>query len=305
MRIGQCERGVDFQTSPEIVSHATRVVAPAAPSTLRRMSLETIELRSGQANVHIEPAGGRLARLSIDGLDLLVAKDGPDMKATRWGSFPMAPWAGRLPFGKLHFDGQDYEFPLTSPPHANHGVSHLQSWTVMEQSDARVVLSTPLHEPWPFGGTATQSFELADDELTVRIEIANDDRAMPALTGWHPWFRRQLDRGDAAQIDVSPSQTYELDDDMIPTGNLIDVPPPPWNETFVGLATPPVIRWPGALELEISSTFDHWVVFTEPEHAICVEPQSGPPNQVNTNPQLVTPGNPLTGSMTLRWTTET
>ena len=29
----------------------------------------------------------------------------------------------------------------------------------------------------------------------------------------------------------------------------------------------------------LTSTCDHWVVYTEPEHAICVEPQSGPPER--------------------------
>lgn len=261
-----------------------------------------LKLRNDQSSATIELAGGRLASLAVDGLELLVPKAAPDMKATRWGSFPMAPWAGRLPFGKLHFDGTDHEFPLTSPPHANHGVAHLQEWSVVSQTESTIVITTALADPWPFGGSATQTFELDGDALTVGIEIANEERPMPALTGWHPWFRRQLDRGASAEIDVQPSQTYELDDDMIPTGNLIAVPPPPWNETFVGLAAPPVIRWAGALELEISSTFDHWVVFTEPDHAMAVEPQSGPPNQLNTDPQLVEPGRPLAGTMTLRWT---
>ena len=260
-----------------------------------------MELRIGSATANVELAGGRLSSLVIDGLELLVSKAAPDTKATRWGSFPMAPWAGRLPFGKLHFDGDDYEFPLTSPPHANHGVSHLQDWSIASETSTQLVITTTLDDPWPFGGSATQTFTLAEDALTVGIEIANDERAMPALTGWHPWFRRQLDRGQSAEIAVSPSHTYELDADMIPTGNLIAVPAPPWNETFVGMAAPPVIRWADALELEISSTFDHWVVFTEPEHALCVEPQSGPPNQLNSAPTIVKPGTPLTGTMTLRW----
>ncbi len=260
-----------------------------------------MDLYSDQATVQIDLEGGRLASLEIEGLELLVSKATPDMKATRWGSFPMAPWAGRLPFGKLHFDGESYEFPLTSPPHANHGVSHLQQWSLVSHTETQLIIATELADPWPFGGTATQTFDLTGASLTVAIEIANDARSMPALTGWHPWFRRQLDRGETAEITVNPNHTYELDDDMIPTGNLVDVPPPPWNETFVGMAAPPVIRWPGALELEISSTFDHWVVFTEPDHALCVEPQSGPPNQLNTDPTIVEPGAPLSGSMTLRW----
>ncbi len=257
-----------------------------------------MELSSSRAAARIDLQGGRLASLTIDGLEVLITEGD---KASRWGSFPMVPWAGRLPFGKLDFDGESHNFPITSPPHANHGVGHLQRWEEAVSTSDSGTITTALADPWPFGGHATQHFVLTDTSLTVTITVTNDDRTMPALTGWHPWFRRQLDQGGPAQLAVEPSQAYALDDDMIPTGEMKPVPEPPWNETFVGLAAPAVIEWPGALLLEVSSTFDHWVIFTEPDHALCVEPQSGPPNQVNTDPFVVGPDNPLSGSMTLRW----
>ncbi len=259
----------------------------------------TFELVTPSARAVVDLDGGRLASLKVRGLELLITEG---VKPTRWGSFPMAPWAGRLPFGRLAFEGQEYHFPTTSPPHANHGTSHTQDWVQVGQRTIR----TDLVDPWPFGGSVEQTFGLTETDadtgcLEIAISINAGEQPMPALTGWHPWFRRQLDRGAPAQLDVSPSSAYEVDQDMIPTGNLIDPPPPPWNECFVGLTSDPVIRWPGAVDLMVSSTFDHWVIFTEPEHALCVEPQSGPPNQLNSNPFIVSAGNPLTGSMTLTW----
>jgi aldose 1-epimerase len=253
-----------------------------------------MELRTEQAQARVDLDGGRLASLCVYGHELLVTEG---TKASRWGSFPMAPWAGRLRHGRLAWEGDTILFPITSPPHANHGVAHQQTWT---QVDAHTI-STALADPWPLGGVATQRFQLSDDALSVSIEISNDHGTMPALTGWHPWFRRRLDAGDAVEVLVEPGQAYEVDEEMIPTGNLIPPPPPPWNETFVDLAGPPRLRWAGALEVTVSSSFDHWVVFTEPDHAVCVEPQSGPPNQVNTDPYLVGPRRPLQGSMTLTW----
>ena len=47
---------------------------------------------------------------------------------------------------------------------------------------------------------------------------------------------------------------------------------------FTDLAADPVLEWPGQLRLAISSTCRWWVVYSMPEHAICVEPQSGPPD---------------------------
>lgn len=268
-----------------------------------------MHLSNDQATAVIDEQGGRLASLTVDGLDLLVPET---EKPTRWGSFPMIPWCGRLPFGVLMFDGRRFEMPPTSPPHANHGRTHLQLWHEQLGPEVRVeagtagTIRTELDEPWPFGGHALQHFLLEPGSLTVTAEVHAGDMVMPAMAGWHPWFRRQLDRGDEAKLRFSAKSIYETNDDDIPTGQLLPVPAGPWDACFVGLAADPVIEWPGALALTISSTFDHWVIFTEPDHALCVEPESGPPNEINgipgRQPHLLQPGEALIGSMTLRWT---
>ena len=164
-------------------------------------------------------------------------------------------------------------------------------------------LATDLGPPWPFGGRVRQRFELTDDSLSITAEVTATDTAMPAMIGWHPWFRRQLDRGGPAELHVetSSASVYAVDDEDIPTGALVAVPAEPWNACFVGLTAPPRIDWPGAISLTVSSTFDHWVLFTEPDHALCVEPQSGPPNQFHLAPRILEPGESLSGSMTLTW----
>jgi galactose mutarotase-like enzyme len=42
-------------------------------------------------------------------------------------------------------------------------------------------------------------------------------------------------------------------------------------------------------------------VYTDPEHAVCVEPQSGPPDEFNLAPNVVHPGTPLVITATFRW----
>ena len=44
------------------------------------------------------------------------------------------------------------------------------------------------------------------------------------------------------------------------------------------------------VDLALSSDCSHWVLYDVPAHATCVEPQSGPPNQVNDDPRVVRPG---------------
>jgi aldose 1-epimerase len=253
-----------------------------------------MRLANDHAVALVDLDGGRLASLAVHGLELLVPRA---EKATRWGSFPMIPWCGRLPFGHLAFGGHDYDVPRNSPPHANHGRTMLQTWTEAGPGTIR----TELVEPWPFGGHAVQRFELGDDHLTVSAEVHAGDERMPAMAGWHPWFRRQLDAGRPAELAFAARAVYETDADDVPTGRLVAVPPPPWNACFVGVTDGPTIAWPGALTLSITSTFDHWVIFTEPGHALCVEPQSGPPNEFHLDPQVIGPGESLVGSMTLRW----
>jgi len=60
------------------------------------------------------------------------------------------------------------------------------------------------------------------------------------------------------------------------------------------------LAWPG-LRLELASSCPWWVVYTQPEHAVCVEPQSGPPDAANSGPEVPGPGAPMTHTMAWRW----
>ncbi len=256
-----------------------------------------ISCRGAKATVDLQ--GGRLASLEIEGNEVLVT-DGP--KPTRWGSFPMVPWCGRLPEGRLDYADNVYEFPMTNPGFANHGLVHLQEWSVIQHSDSVLKIGTQLDSPWVFGGAVTQRFEMDDNAMLIEVQVEAGEWAMPVMAGWHPWFRRQLDVGEQAELRVEPGRQYQLDDRQVPTGALVEVGPQPWDDCFVDLSAPPTISWPGAFDLTISSSFDHWVIFTEPEHAICVEPQSGPPNEINRSPHIISPGERFCGWMGVTWT---
>lgn len=255
-------------------------------------------LEAGDAVARVDLQGGRLASMKVGDLELLVTLGD---KATRWGSFPMIPWCGRLQHGRLAFGGATRSFPLSKPPHAIHGLTHEQAW---EQVDD-VTIRTDLVDPWPYGGYALQRFELTETSLTTSVEIHATGIAFPAMAGWHPWFRRTLERGGEAELSFEAGASYVTDDEMIPTGEVVPPPPGPWDTCFTRMTTPPTIRWPGALTLDVTSTFDHWVIFTEPDTSFCIEPQSGPPNEPNgTHPRIVEPDRPLRGSMTWAWVRE-
>lgn len=61
------------------------------------------------------------------------------------------------------------------------------------------------------------------------------------------------------------------------------------------------LTWPGRLELKVTSNAEWVVVYDEQAEAVCVEPQTGPPNGLNTAPRLVTPIDPLEIRTTWAW----
>ena len=265
-------------------------------STDERLVLEA----AGVCAVVLPADGGRLGSLVVDGRELLVTSS--PQGSRYWGSYPMAPWAGRIRHGELAFRGAGYRLPLGMPPHAIHGVVYDRPWRVVDVTRTAVELAVELDERWPFRGRVTQRFALDDNGLRVAMTLEADE-PMPAVLGWHPWFRRVLAEGDAPlTLAFAADEMLVRDDEGIPTGGRIPPTPGPWDDAFTGIREWPVLEWPGRLRLEVSSTCPWLVVYTMPEHAVCVEPQSGPPNGPNLAPEVVEPGAPLTQVMRWRWT---
>lgn len=259
-------------------------------------------LEAGDARLTVDPAiGGRMTSLRIAGHEILATEgDGP----LHWGCYPMTPFAGRIRHGRFTFAGHEVRLPLNLPPHAIHGTVHERAWEVVGPD----TLAIDLGPDWPFAGRAHQRFTLRHHALEAELTLEADE-AMPGMVGWHPWFRRVLAGTAAAPRPPSPpvelrfeaGRMYRRDLDGLPTGELVAPTTPPWDDCFTDVVAPPRLRWPGVLSLEIRSSCDHWVVYTEPEEALCVEPQSGPPDAVHLVPQVVEPGAPLRAWMTWGW----
>jgi aldose 1-epimerase len=238
--------------------------------------------------------GGRIASLQVDGRELLRTEGyGP----IQWGSYPMAPYAGRIRNGTFRYAGREHRLPITMPPHAIHGTVLDRPWRI----EADGSIATELGPDWPFAGRAVQRIGLGVDGLACRLEV-HADEPMPASIGWHPWFRRRVD-GVAGEVELEfeAGAMYVRDADGIATTERVAPPPRPWDDCFTDVVRPPVLRWPGFLELTIESDCPEWVVYTVPEDAVCVEPQTAPPDALNTSPFVVTPDRPLVATMTWRW----
>jgi aldose 1-epimerase len=261
---------------------------------------DVVTLRAADAALTIDPAaGGRFSSLMVGGYELLVTEGlGP----IEWGCFPMAPFAGRIRDGRFTFHGRAYQLETNMPPNAIHGTVFVRPWDLTANAADRAELATELGPGWPFRGRVTQTIALRPDGLEASMGLEADE-PMPAWLGWHPWFRREL-AGTIAALDFAADLMYARGSDGLPTGELGPPSPQPWDDAFVGVRTPIRLTWQGVLSLELTATADVWVVYDERPYAICLEPQTAPPDAINiatADLPIAEPGQPLRLSMSWRW----
>jgi galactose mutarotase-like enzyme len=264
-------------------------------------------LSAGSTILRVDPShGGRLGSLVIDGHEVLVQPEpGRPADPMQWGCFPMAPFAGRTRGGRFRWGGTVHALTPNLGGHAMHGTVYDARWLIEQADDTYARLRTPLGPGWPLPGWVVQEIALSPRQLELRLEVHCDDLPFPATAGWHPWFRRQLDVGGSLTVDLHATRYYPRGPDGLPLGPLDAAPPPrPWDDCFTAVTWPVTLRWPDALEMTITSTCDHLVVFDELEHAICVEPQSGPPDALNLGlARVVRRHDPLVIEAALDWQT--
>ncbi|MFP4311636.1 MAG: aldose 1-epimerase [Nitriliruptoraceae bacterium] len=278
------------------------------------MTTPRVRLEAGDTHVEVDPAdGARLTSLVVDGRELLVTGSGGGVG---YGCFVMAPWAGRLRDGRVSADRRTLQ--LRREPddgHALHGLVHDRPWTLEATGPDRARLhgtvpAASLDRADPSVGAdgwftridLVQDIHLHPDRLELRL-TATPTAPTPCTLGWHPWFRRHLDDAEVV-LDVPAAQVLRKDRVGIATLETVPVPAPPWDDAFTGLTGPVRLRWPGMLELELHSDAPVVVVFTGRTYGVCVEPQSGPPDEPNlAERRMAGPDDPLTLTSTWRWRT--
>jgi aldose 1-epimerase len=277
-------------------------VAPKPPSQLDDQPT-VITLTAGPAQVTIDlAAGARIASWKVHDLELLEQRT-LENHPFGWGNYAMVPFAGRIRNGQFAFDGASFQLPRNMGEHAIHGTGFDTPWTLLSATNSMAIVGLRFREPWPFAGTVTHLFQLSNDRLIQQLSVS-PAVDQPVTVGWHPWFRRQLEHGSPLQLDVDmrEAQQWHRDPNGIPTGKLGAVTQRPWDDCFRGVGSLG-LRWPGALSIEVTHDCPDVVIY-EPEHAICVEPQSGPPNWPNlcADEALVPAGSALEHTVQWRWT---
>lgn len=258
-----------------------------------------VPLHAGDTQVTVRPEHGcQISSLRVAGVELL-------RQGERYGAFLMVPWCGRTDRGRFRNGGRLHQLPVGPGEHALHGTVRGVPWRTAWTEARSAAFVCDLAEPWPYPGRVTHLVELAEDgsglTLTLGVETYGD--SFPAQVGWHPWFLRNLGAGGQdVRIDFSADWQEERGADHLPTGNRTAPRPGPWDDTFgMSQGVDVTLTWERELELRVTSRSEWVVIYDEQPEAVCVEPQSGPPNGLNTHPRLVTPIEPLELTTTWSW----
>lgn len=245
---------------------------------------DAITLRVGEHAIAIDPsAGARLSSWRAGDLEVL---DRYSSAPVNWGMYPMAPWAGRVRDNTVRAADVAATLPVTHEPWALHGTVLAAAATIddirhgSDAASARVSFAN--HPGWPWPIRVVVEYLLTAAELTTVIEVQAEESS-PAVVGWHPWFRRQLERGGPARWSLPAVAQAERGADALPTGRLLAYDPDagPFDDAFHVPTGRAEIEWPGALRIDVAWDGQWCVVFDELPPALCIEPQSGPPNGVN------------------------
>ena len=219
--------------------------------------------------------GARLASVQWRDMQFVVPFRGQDLS---WGWFSMVPFAGRIKDGIIK-DRKGNKYQLSNnfdPPHALIGYGAQSSWEDIGGGRQHLVLPSPFN-----GTTVTQSYEILDNAIRWSVEYEANGCDLPVTLGFHPWFAREIGKGDSAELLFAANEMFKRGDDHLPTGEIITPTPPPWDDTFMKVMGVPEIVWPGAARLTMECDTPYWMVYDQDEDGICIEPVTAPPDAQN------------------------
>ena len=230
----------------------------------------------------------------------------------------MHPWANRLEDEYIHVENKKHNFSKEQLHLLYRDANNLPLHGLLLKSDKWKTIE--LHEEenlcyhvaefifddatflsiFPFKHKIQIKHLLQNNELKIETTIINEDeKEMPISFGFHPYFLRS---SKDAQLMIPSINTIEVNDKMIPTGNLI-LKEKKWNFTDDKISLETVSFDDGFQDLkrnendlsifsfnEINVLFDENYSFTQiyaPQNPdkpyVCIEPMTAVTNALNNN----------------------
>jgi len=239
------------------------------------------ELSYGEHKIVLDlGAGGRAVSWCFAGNELLV---GSSSQPLDYGMYVMAPWVGRNAENSVRWKGLDHVFPANSGGWAVHGSAYRAEITDIESEnliDSQLVVTTMNLDGWVEDLVMQTRWQVFSDRLETSVKLrCNSGAGFPASVGWHPWFRKEIPALGELQYHVAHGQRYVREGD-VDTDEHYEFDPTtgPFDSTLHVPGQTIELLWGDRLGLTVANSSPWFVLYDQPEHATCIEPQSAPTN---------------------------
>lgn len=206
------------------------------------------------------------------------------------------PYAGRIAGGQFCWRGTTYRADPT-----RHGLVRQRPWEVIHRTDNLLACQTTVRSTldggFPYHFCASVNYRLNDAGLTLTVMVTNQGAAFPYTFGVHPYFHAPA----AGVVQVPARQRWALDNDRIPTGQLLDVSGAydlrlgqpllgkAFDEVLTDLISDTAVKpmvtcaitmGTGATHVRFSGRdYPHVCIYAPPgRSAVCIEPYTGVPD---------------------------
>lgn len=171
--------------------------------------------------------------------DLLWAEEGfatGEQRASGSGIPLLFPFPGRIGHGEFEYGGKTYLIPHDAGrAHALHGFLLNRPWRLVDQGDDYVTAAfqASTDDPsilnhWPSDFAVEATYGLTGRQLQFDASFTNTGYdPLPWAFGTHAYFRLPVAEGSdvSATVLTAPVDAEWKLDDMLPTGELVDLPP--------------------------------------------------------------------------------
>lgn len=267
-----------------------------------------ITSEDGRVRAAVDPLGGGLRELEVDGIALVESYPEGDPAPYAAGAV-LFPWPNRVRDGRWSADGTDHRLVVDEPElhNASHGLVRGQVFEVLPSAPGVLSLRTEIDDcpGYPFHLQLLLEYRLLDDGLLVQSDVRNlGTRKAPFALGFHPYARVGDVPASQLTLMVAASEVLEVDDQLIPIGshevtgtaedpNDLPLATAVLNHSYGGLTVVDGhhrhrLQAPDghAVELRTDPAFGWVQIFTCPifpraeglATAVAVEPMTAPPN---------------------------
>jgi aldose 1-epimerase len=208
-------------------------------STVLALSYEDAQHPERSLNASIAPAfGSNLFRFRVGEHDIIHCERALLQRMDFTGDFVLWPFPNRVRDKRYAYRGHEYSLADVKRPQGNavliHGLVLDRVWqyeTPKVLPDAVSVTtyvdikqeSGHLYEAYPFASRLSLTYTLTSVGISIKYEVHNlGSSTLPFGFALHPYFSVLAGRHDTF-IRVPAAAVMEADDDLLPTGRVLDV----------------------------------------------------------------------------------